>query len=593
MGTERVWCGEMRATHEGQGVTVYGWVDRRRDHGGLTFFDLRDRTGVVQIVVNADIAPELHEQLRPVRLEWVLCINGKVRRRSAESVNSKLPTGEVELHAEDCTILAAAKTLPFAVNEDAVVEELVRLQYRYLDLRRPLMQGALRQRARFYSGIRRAMEGMDFTEIETPTMTRAMPEGARDYLVPSRITPGHFYALAQSPQLYKQLCMVGGLERYYQIAHCWRDEDLRADRQPEFTQLDLEMSFVDEEDVFAVCETAIASAWKTADFHGTIRTPFPRLTWHDVMRRYGVDKPDVRFGMELCDLTDALRHCQFRVFTQVIDKGGEVKAITVPGGVDLTRTAIEEEWADVARAYGAKGLAYLWRHQNEWQGSIAKFFSDDELQAIGTTCNAAPGDAVLMVADEPSVVAAALGELRNQLARKRKMFDPDTMAMIWVTEFPMFERNIDGSGVSAMHHPFTMMHPDDLDLMESQPLSIRARAYDIVLNGRECGSGSIRITDPSIQQRVFRTLGISPEQAQQKFGFLLTAFEYGVPPHGGFAAGLDRLVMEGLGLDNIRDVIAFPKNQQAQEVMTNAPAEVDDKQLAEVGLQLRRPRKSE
>jgi aspartyl-tRNA synthetase len=418
-------------------------------------------------------------------------------------------------------------------------------------------------------------------------MIRATPEGARDYLVPSRIFPGRFFALPQSPQLYKQLCMVGGLDRYFQIARCMRDEDLRADRQPEFTQLDLEMSFIDEEDIFGVLETVISRAWEEAGFHGRIVTPFPRLTWQEAMDRYGSDKPDTRFALELQDLTEVARSCGFRVFAEAVAKGGMVKGITVRGGADLTRGKIEGELTAVVKTFRAHGLAYLWRREQGWEGGIAKFFTAAELDSIGVLSGADPGDAVLMVADRPAVVAAALGALRLHLGRERGLYDPDRLDMIWVTEFPMYERDAETGALAPLHHPFTMVHTEDLELLESDPLRVRSRAYDIVLNGREIGSGSIRITDPAVQERVLRSLGMTDEQAQAKFGFLLEAFQYGVPPHGGFAAGVERLVMEGLREENIREVIAFPKNQQAQEVMTDAPAEVDPAQLEELGIALR------
>jgi aspartyl-tRNA synthetase len=516
----------------------------------------------------------------------VLRVEGEVFPRGG-NVNPKLETGEVELHASACTVLSAARTPPFPVNEESDVEERLRLRHRYLDLRRPRLQRNLRSRARFIAGLRRAMDSLGFFEIETPMMIRATPEGARDYLVPSRVTPGRFYALPQSPQLYKQLCMVAGLDRYFQIARCMRDEDLRADRQPEFTQLDLEMSFIDEEDIFAVLEQVISQAWEEAGFHGTIVTPFPRLTWHEAMDRYGSDKPDTRCGLELRDLTELARDCGFRVFADVVAKGGVVKAITVPGGADLTRGRIEGELTAVVKTFRARGLAPLWLREDGWEGGIAKFFNPEELGRIAEITGAVAGDAVLMVADRPAVVAASLGALRVHLARERGLLDPDRLDMIWVTEFPMFERDDETGTLAPLHHPFTMVHADDVELLESDPLRIRSRAYDIVLNGREIGSGSIRITDPDVQGRVFRALGMSDEEAQAKFGFLLEAFQYGVPPHGGFAAGIERLVMEGLGEENIREVIAFPKNQQAQEVMTDAPAEVDPAQLEELGIALR------
>jgi aspartyl-tRNA synthetase len=587
VSVERTGCGIPRGGDAGTTVTVYGWVDRRRDHGGLVFLDLRDHTGILQVVINPQTAPRAHQAIQGVRLEYVLRVRGQLRHREPQNVNPRLGTGEVELAADDCEVLSVARTPPFPVNEDTEVDETLRLRHRYLDLRRPRLQRNLRSRARFIAALRSVMGEMDFTEIETPMMIRATPEGARDYLVPSRLQHGSFYALPQSPQLYKQLCMVAGLDRYFQIARCMRDEDLRADRQPEFTQLDIEMSFVDEEDVFSVLERAISTAWVASGFRGSITTPFPRLTWHEAMDRYGVDKPDVRFGLELRDLTDMARNCGFRVFADAVAAGGVVKGIAVPGGADLTRSELEGRLLDVVRTFKARGLAYLWRREDGWESGIAKFFSSAELSVIGDISGAAVGDAVLMVADRPAVVGAALGALRSHLGHERGLADPERMAMIWVTDFPMFERNEESGAVTPLHHPFTMAHSEDVDLLETDPLRIRSRAYDIVLNGREIGSGSIRITDPAIQERVFAAMGIDADSAQHKFGFLLEAFEYGVPPHGGFAAGVERLVMEGLGEENIRDVIAFPKNQQAQEPMTGAPAPVDADQLAELGLQPR------
>ena len=589
MTTVRTPCGEPRKQDAGKRTVVYGWVDRRRDLGGLVFIDLRDRSGVLQCVFNPKTAPEAHAAVEKVRLEWVLRVEGELRPRDPQNVNPRLDTGEVELHVETCEVLSAAKTPPFAVNEDAAVDEMLRLRYRYLDLRRPTLQRNMVARARFLQALRHDMVDQGFLEIETPMMIRATPEGARDYLVPSRIFPGNFYALPQSPQLYKQLSMVAGLDRYFQLARCMRDEDLRADRQPEFTQLDVEMSFVDEEDVYAAMEHAISHAWREAEFRGSIATPFPRLTWQEAMDRYGSDKPDTRFGLELRDLTDALRSTQFRVFSGAIAQGGIVRAIRVPGGADMTRGEIEGELTDVVKAQGAKGLAYLWLKDDGWQSNVAKLLSEAELAAIGQITEAEPGDAVLMVADKPRVVADALGALRVHIARKRRLHDEDRLDMLWVTEFPMFEQDKLTGAISPAHHPFTMVHRDDVDLLDTEPLRVRSRAYDIVLNGREVGSGSIRITDPDIQQRVFKAIGIEPDEAQRKFGFLLEAFQYGVPPHGGFAAGVDRLVMEGLREENIRDVIAFPKNQQAQELMTDSPAPVDTAQLDELGISVRPP----
>ncbi|TMB88870.1 MAG: aspartate--tRNA ligase [Chloroflexi bacterium] len=587
MTTLRTPCGAPRPVDVGKTMTVYGWVNRWRDQGGLIFLDLRDHSGILQIVLNPQTSPAAHAAAHGVRNEWVLRVDGELRMRDAEHVNTNLETGEVELHAGVCEVLAVAKTPPFAVNEDAEVEEQLRLRYRYLDLRRPRLQRNLRARARFIAVIRTAMVEQGFIEVETPMMIRATPEGARDYLVPSRVFPGSFYALPQSPQLYKQLSMVAGVDRYFQIARCMRDEDQRADRQPEFTQLDLEMSFVDEDDVFAAVEHAISSAWNACEFRGSpVTTPFPRIPWPEAMERYGVDKPDTRFGMHLCDLTDVARTSGFRVFADAVASGGVVKAIRVEGGDDLTWSEIEGRLLDIARAVKAKGLAYLWKRADGWQSGIAKFFTADELEAIGAATGAQVGDCVLMVADRSGIAAAALGALRNHLGRERKLYGSERVDMLWITNFPMFERSEETGEITPAHHPFTMVNPDDLDKLESDPLSVRSRAYDLVVNGHEVASGSIRITDPDVQRRVFAAIGIDREQARRKFGFLLEAFEYGAPPHGGCAPGIDRLVMEGLGEENIRDVIAFPKNQQAQEVMTDAPAPVDESQLRELGLAL-------
>ena len=585
MSTVRTYCGTPRAADSGAQATVFGWVDRRRDHGGLIFIDLRDHTGILQVVIDPNDAPEAHRAAREARLEWVLRFEGELRMRAPENVNPKRETGDVELRASACTVLAVAKTPPFPVNEDSEVDEQLRLRHRYLDLRRVRLQRNLRARARFCTELRRAMSEIGFLEIETPMMIRATPEGARDYLVPSRLSPGSFYALPQSPQLYKQLSMVAGFDRYFQLAHCMRDEDLRADRQPEFTQLDVEMSFVDEDDVFAALEHAIPSAWEACDFRGgRLSVPFPRMTWREAMDLYGVDKPDTRFALLLHDLTGIVQGCGFRVFADAVAAGGIVKGICVKGGDDLTRSDIEGHLTEVARGARARGLAYLWNRADGWQGGIAKFFTPDELEAIGAATGAETGDCVLMVADRASVVNAALGALRNHLGRVRHLYDDARIDMLWVTEFPMFERSDETGEIGAAHHPFTMIHADDLDLLESDPLAVRSRAYDLVVNGREIGSGSIRITDPSIQQRVLAALGIDAGEARRKFGFLLEAFEYGVPPHGGWAGGIDRMLMEGLGTDNIRDVIAFPKNQQAQEPMTDAPAPVDPAQLRDLGI---------
>jgi aspartyl-tRNA synthetase len=590
VSVERTRCGSPRADDAGRSATVFGWVDRRRDHGGLIFLDLRDRSGILQVVVDPQEAPDAHRAAHDVRLEWVLRVDGVLRAREPQHVNPNRATGEVELRAAACQVLSEARTPPFPVNEDSEVDEQLRLRYRYLDLRRARLQRNLAARARFIAELRRAMTEQGFMEVETPMMIRATPEGARDYLVPSRLFRGSFYALPQSPQLYKQLCMVAGLDRYFQIARCMRDEDLRADRQPEFTQLDLEMSFVDEEDVLAALEHAIPSAWNASGFlDSPLTPPFPRLTWRESLDRYGVDKPDTRFEMLLCDLTETLRATEFRVFRDAVAAGGAVKGIRVEGGVDLTRGDIEDSLTAIARGAGARGLAYLWKRPEGWQGGIAKFFSGAELEAVAAAAGVRDGDCLLMVADASPVASAALGALRNHLGRVRRLYDEGRRNFVWVTDFPMFETGEEDGAITPAHHPFTMLNPDDLDRLETDPLSVRSRAYDLVVNGREIGSGSIRITDPAVQRRVFAALGIGDEEARAKFGFLLEAFDYGVPPHGGFAAGLERLVMEGLGEENIRDVIAYPKNQQAQEPMTEAPAAVDDAQLRELGLALLPP----
>ncbi len=587
MATTRSSCGTLRVEDIGQAVTCYGWVDHRRDHGGLVFIDLRDFSGLIQLVINPSEARDAYEAIKDARLEWVLRVDGTVRARGEGQENPRLATGQVELQVTAVTVLSAARTPPFSVHDDAEVDERVRLSYRYLDLRRPRIQKNLRARSEFVAGLRAAMHKMGFVEIETPTLIRATPEGARDYLVPSRLSHGDFYALPQSPQLYKQLCMVGGLDRYFQIARCWRDEDLRADRQPEFTQLDLEMSFVDEDDVFAACEYALGHAWEAACFRGgKLPSAFPRISWEDAQRRYGTDKPDTRFGMELVDLTSVFGKSSFRIFQQAVASAGSIVAICLEGGGTLTRSEIERELAPVAVAGGATGLAFITRRQTGWEGPIAKFLAPSELAKVEQMTGARAGDLVLIAAGNSASTRAGMGALRIYLGRTRSLFDPGQMDILWVTEFPMFEKDPATGEIRAAHHPFTMIREEDIDYLESDPLRVRSRSYDIVLNGRETASGSIRITDPALQGRVFSALGIPPEEAARKFGFLLDAFSFGAPPHGGCAPGIDRLVMEGLGEENIRDVIAFPKNQQAQEPMTGAPAAVSESQLAELGLAL-------
>jgi aspartyl-tRNA synthetase len=585
--TRRTACGSLRATSVGEEVDLYGWVHRRRDHGGLIFLDLRDRSGLVQVKIDP-IHPEVHARGRDLRLEYVVHVAGKVLRRPAGAENKELPTGEVEVEADSIEILNRAKTPPFAINEESTVEEQLRLRYRFLDLRRPGMAEHLKLRHRIIKAIRDFLDTEGFLEIETPALTRSTPEGARDYLVPSRVFPGHFYALAQSPQLYKQILMVAGMDRYFQIARCYRDEDLRADRQPEFTQLDLEMSFIAEDDVLDVIERSFGYIWERV-LGIKLTVPFRRIKHADAMLRFGSEKPDLRYGLDIQELSEAFRQTNFKVFRQVLESGGVVRGLRIPGGSRLGAKDIDA-LTEVAKGEKAKGLAYWYREDKEgqaWHSPIAKFFTPAELTALAQLTQAEAGDLVVAVADRVEVVAPALAAVRKTAAQKLGLVG-NGFEFVWVTDFPLFEISQETGQVTAAHHPFTSPHPDDLHLLESDRLKVRARAYDLVLNGVELGSGSIRIHDPALQQRVFSGLGMSQEEAVNRFGFLLEAFEYGAPPHGGFAYGVDRVVMIAAGAETLREVIAFPKNQQAQELMTSAPAPIDPAQLRELGLELRR-----
>jgi len=577
-------CGTVKLADRGERVTLAGWVNHRRDHGGLTFIDLRDHTGVVQLVFNPAHFPEAQTIAERCRLEWVLRVEGVVEPRPEGSENPSLPTGAVEVAVDLCEVLAQAEAMPIGTGDEAEVDERVRLQYRYLDLRRPRMQRNLRARHRFIKRLRDEADRLGFTEIETPTMIPSTPEGARDFMVPSRMMPGHVWALPQSPQIYKQLSMVAGFDRYFQIARCWRDEDLRSDRQFEFTQLDLEMSFVDEEEIYEVLESMISVAWEEAFGH-PVATPWPRIPYREAMERFGSDKPDTRFGHELQDVSEVFRGTSFRVFAGALEAGGTVRALRVPGGSELTRGELEGDWLEVARTYGAQGLAYLWRRAGQYEGSIVKFFSETELSALTDRVGVVDGDCVCFTAGPLQVAATALGAVRLHAARRFRWIPEGRFDFLWVTEFPLFE-SAAGGGVSPMHHPFTQPHPDDWPLVESDPLRVRSRAYDIVCNGVELGSGSLRITRPEQQQAIFAALGLTPAEAQQKFGFLISAFRYGAPPHGGFAAGIDRMVMVGVGEPSIREVIAFPKTQTGSDPLTGAPTVVLPEQLAEVGLRL-------
>ncbi len=577
-------CGELRAEHAGEEVVLAGWVARRRDHGGVVFLDLRDREGLVQVVAHPEEAPEAHRVASEVKNESVVRVIGEVRRRPEGTANPSLGTGEVEVAASAIEVLAESDTPPFPVEDRVDVDEVLRLTYRYLDLRRPEMTRIMRLRHRVFSAIRRYFDERGFVDVETPMLTKSTPEGARDFLVPSRLQRGRVYALPQSPQQFKQLLMVAGIDRYYQLVRCFRDEDLRADRHWEFTQLDVEMSFASEEDVYEVLEGMFARVW--LEILGVeIAVPFPRLTYHESLRRYGSDKPDTRYGMELAELTAAFRGSGFRAFAGAVEGGGVVKGFAAPGAASWPRKELDA-LVNEAKSRGAAGLVWLAVSGSESKSPVVAHLSPDEIGAVASATGAADGDLVLLVADREDRVNVALDGLRRLMASRLGLVPEDRWDFLWITEFPMFEWSEEEGKWVSVHHPFTMPATDDLD-----PETSKARAYDIVLNGFELGSGSIRIHLPDLQRRVFDQLGISPEEAEEKFGHMLEAFRYGVPPHGGFAFGLDRVVMLLAGRENIRDVIAFPKTASGTELLTGAPSEPSPDQLGLLGMRFDRPRK--
>ncbi|MGI6284516.1 aspartate--tRNA ligase [Neomoorella humiferrea] len=574
-------CGELRATNTGEEVTLMGWVHRRRDHGGLIFIDLRDRSGLVQVVCDPE-SGEAFKKAEEVRNEYVVAVRGRVRQRPEGTANPRLATGAIEVEARELRILNRAKTPPFYIEDNIGVDEALRLRYRYLDLRRPEMQEILRLRYQTTRAIREFLDGRGFWEIETPMLTRSTPEGARDFLVPSRLRPGEFFALPQSPQLFKQILMVAGVERYFQIVRCFRDEDLRADRQPEFTQLDMEMSFIQREDILNLVEELMAHIFRET-LGVEINLPLPRLTYQEAITRFGTDKPDLRFGLEIQDVSTEVKKCGFKVFRDAVATGGVVRGLCVKGGAAFSRRELDE-LTKLATTYGAKGLAWMAITTEGVRSPIAKFFTAEELQELMKVMQAREGDLLLFVADSETIAAGTLGALRLELGRRLRLYDPGQLAFTWVTDFPLLEYSPEEKRFVAVHHPFTMPMEEDWPLLDTDPLKVRALAYDLVLNGVELGGGSIRIHRRDIQEKMFSLLGFSPEEAQEKFGFLLEAFEYGTPPHGGIAFGLDRMVMLMARRDTIRDCIAFPKTQSGTCLLTGAPSPVAPEQLLELHL---------
>jgi aspartyl-tRNA synthetase len=592
MNGRTYFCGDVPESAIGEKVTLKGWVAKRRDLGGLIFIDLRDRTGIVQVVFNPDLSKEALQTAEKIRSEYVLDIQGTVIAREVGTFNPNLKTGKIEVQAEMVTIINEAKTPPFTLTDKTEASEDIRLKYRYLDFRRPVIFETLKMRHQVTKQIRDFLDSEGFLDIETPILTKSTPEGARDYLVPSRVHPGEFYALPQSPQLFKQLLMLGGIERYYQIARCFRDEDLRADRQPEFTQIDIETSFLGQEDILGLMEKMMTGLMK--EVKGLeIPAPFPRMTYDEAISRFGSDKPDTRFGLELVDLSEVVKDSGFKVFAAAVANGGQVKAINVKGAADKYSRKDIDALQEFVGVYGAKGLAWLKVDAQGLKGPIAKFFADEDSQALTTVLNANEGDLLLFIADRKNVVADALGALRSKLGKELGLIDQSKFNFLWITDWPLLEYGEEEGRYYAAHHPFTMPVREDLPYLDTDPARVRAQAYDLVLNGYELGGGSLRIFERSVQEKMFKVLGFTPEESQEQFGFLLNAFEYGTPPHGGIALGLDRLVMLLSGSTNLRDTIAFPKTASASDLLTNAPGEVSEAQLKELHLSLNVTKKSE